>query len=137
MTLVKVLQDKLRFVLFYLYYVVCLTYIFLALCVHIVYTDDVMATLHIRIDDQLKKNAQDFFREQGTDMSHAVRVFLSKTLEKKYQRELEKERRHEALFFKTKKGQELSKKWDKEAKEALKKNMAYTTIDDMFADILE
>lgn len=39
-----------------------------------------MATLNIRIDDKLKKEAQKTFEDLGLDMSTAVKMFFSQTV---------------------------------------------------------
>ena len=40
-----------------------------------------MSTLQIRIDDQLKKDADSLFSSLGLDTSTAIRIFLNASLE--------------------------------------------------------
>ncbi len=40
-----------------------------------------MATLQIRIDDDLKSKADDLFKELGTDTTTAVRMFLTQAVD--------------------------------------------------------
>jgi DNA-damage-inducible protein J len=41
-----------------------------------------MATIQIRVDDNIKKAADNFFSDLGLDTSTAVRMFISAALEK-------------------------------------------------------
>lgn len=40
-----------------------------------------MATVMVRVDDKLKKDATDLFNSLGLDMSQAVRMFLIQAVE--------------------------------------------------------
>lgn len=83
-----------------------------------------MATLNIRIEENLKNKAQKTFNNLGLDMSTAVKMFLHQSV------------KENALPFHPANNPKLIKKvWDKEVREALKNGKSYKSAQDLFKDL--
>ncbi|HPK13979.1 MAG TPA: type II toxin-antitoxin system RelB/DinJ family antitoxin [Candidatus Paceibacterota bacterium] len=83
-----------------------------------------MATLNIRIEENLKNKAQKTFNNLGLDMSTAVKMFLHQSV------------KENALPFHPTNNPKLIKKvWDKEVREALKNGKSYKSAQDLFKDL--
>lgn len=87
-----------------------------------------MATLHVRIDSDMKKKAQKILNDIGLDMSTAVNMYFYKIV------------MHEGIPFDVQRERHvpdhIMEEWEREAQEALKHGKGYDNVDTMMADIL-
>lgn len=83
-----------------------------------------MTTVSIRVDEKVKKEANETFAALGIDMSSAVKMFLHQVIIE------------QGIPFKpTRTSQQVKALYDAGVVEALKKGKRYTDVDEMFADI--
>jgi DNA-damage-inducible protein J len=85
-----------------------------------------MATLSIRIEEEVKTKAQKTLDSLGLDLSSAVNMFLRQVVVE------------QALpFTPARTPKAVREAWDKEVKVALKSGKRYSDVDQMFRDILK
>lgn len=85
-----------------------------------------MATINIRIDENLKNKANKTLNKMGMDLSSAVKLFLHQTV------------KEDGLpFHPTNNPKIIRAKWDKEVSEALKSGRSYSSTKKMLDDIIE
>lgn len=85
-----------------------------------------MATINIRIDENLKNKANKTLSKMGIDLSSAVKMFLHQTV------------KEDGLPFKpTNEKMLIRERWDREVAGALKKGKKYTSAKKMFDEIIK
>ena len=88
-----------------------------------------MASLHIRIDEKMKKKVQKILDDLGLDMSTAVNMYFHQIALR------------EGIPFDIDRGRWVPKhimeEWEKEVQDALKNGKRYTSASEMMADILK
>ena len=84
-----------------------------------------MATLNIRIDEDLKNKASKTFNSMGLDLSSAVKLFLHQSVKEQ-----------SLPFHPTNNPKAIRAMWDKEVKDALKHGKRYASTKEMFDDII-
>lgn len=84
-----------------------------------------MATINIRIDEKLKKQASKTLESIGLDTSSAVKMFLTQVVTEQG-----------LPFVPTKDPAKLRAKWDKEVAEALSSGKGFSSVKEMMIDIL-
>lgn len=83
-----------------------------------------MATINIRIDEDLKNKATKTLDKMGLDLSGAIKMFLHQTV------------KEDALPFQPRNNpKEIRAIWDKEVSYALKHGKTFKTPEDLFEDL--
>ena len=85
-----------------------------------------MSNLTIRIDEKLKKETRKTLEKQGLDMSTAVKMFFNQIVIQKG-----------LPFLPTHDPKKIKKQWDAEVKDALKNGKIYSSVKELFDDILD
>lgn len=87
-----------------------------------------MATLHVRIDSDIKKKAQKILSDIGLDMSTAVNMYFYKIV------------MNEGIPFDVQRERyvpdHIMEEWEREAQEALKHGKRYASAKELHADII-
>ena len=85
-----------------------------------------MSTLSIRIEEKTKKEATKTLEALGLDMSTAVKMFLNQVVIE------------QGIPFKpSRTPRQIRAEWDKEIAWALKHGKSYTSVSEMFDDIMK
>ncbi len=93
-----------------------------------------MATLQIRIDDDLKNKADGLFKELGTDTTTAVRMFLTQAVAcEGFPFEIKKSKKDFSHLFKPLTEEELLAELEEARKQI--ENGQYRNADDVVSDI--
>ncbi|NCS99202.1 type II toxin-antitoxin system RelB/DinJ family antitoxin [Candidatus Parcubacteria bacterium] len=85
-----------------------------------------MTNLTIRIDEKLKKETKKTLEKHGLDMSTAVKMFFNQVVIQKG-----------LPFLPTHDPKKIREEWDREVEDALKNGKRYTSVKDLFDDILD
>ena len=86
--------------------------------------------LNIRIDSNLKKEAEDLFKRLGLNMSSAINVFLTQSVkEQAIPFEIKENRPNKKLLKALKEAEKMSKHPEK--------YKSYTNVDELFDDLLK
>ncbi len=86
--------------------------------------------LNIRVDSNLKKDAEDLFKRLGLNMSSAINVFLTQSVrEQAIPFEIHEDRPNKKLLKALKEVEKMKKN--------PKKYKGYTNIDELFDDLLK
>ena len=99
-------------------------------CVYNVYilTKSLMTSLHVRIDEKMKKKVQKILDDLGLDMSTAINMYFHQiALQDRIPFAIEKTRAVPA---------HIMREWEKEVQEALASGKSYATAKEMMDDIL-
>ena len=89
-----------------------------------------MASIHVRIDDKLKKNAQKILRRIGLDLSGAVKLYLHQIV---LNEEIPLRPCAHPICMGGRLPPKLDKKLWEEEQEALKNGRVYNTPEELFA----
>ena len=86
--------------------------------------------LNIRIDSNLKKDAEDLFKRLGLNMSSAINVFLTQSVrEQAIPFEIREDRPNKKLLKALKEAEKIQKHPEK--------YKSYTNVDELFEDLLK
>lgn len=85
-----------------------------------------MSNLTIRIDEKLKKQTKKTLEKQGLDISTAIKMFCNQVVIQKG-----------LPFLPTHNPKRIKEEWDREVKDALKNGKRYTSVKELFDDILD
>ena len=86
--------------------------------------------LNIRIDSNLKKDAEDLFKRLGLNMSSAINVFLTQSVrEQAIPFEIREDRPNKKLLKALKEAEKMQKHPEK--------YKSYTNVDELFEDLLK
>ena len=88
-----------------------------------------MATLHVRVDDDVKKRVQQILKALGLDMSTAVNIYLYQIM---LQRGIPFDVSQDRYI-----PHHIMEQWEQETQEALQTTKGYRSAEELHADILD
>ncbi len=80
-------------------------------------------TINVRVDEEVKKKSSETLNKIGLDMSTAINIFLRQVIVEK-----------ELPFIPSEKAKKIRARWDRQAKEAMKRP-GYKTAKELFDSI--